>query len=47
MVWIAGSAVSTYYIHRVYESQSRVLTENVATIRAAWEMQECSGKSRP
>ncbi len=40
ILWIAGSSISTYYIHRVYESHSRALTENVATIRAAWAMQD-------
>ncbi len=40
VLWIAGSSISTYYIHRVYESHSRVLAENVATIRAAWAMQD-------
>lgn len=40
ILWIAGSSISTYYIHRVYESHSRALTENVATIRAAWALQD-------
>lgn len=40
ILWIASSTISTYWIHRVYESHSRVLTENVATIRAAWAMQD-------
>ena len=40
ILWIAGSSISTYYIHRVYESHSQVLAENVATIRAAWAMQD-------
>jgi len=40
IVWIAGSSISTYYLHRVYESHSRALEENVATIRAAWAMQD-------
>lgn len=40
ILWIAGSSISTRYIHRVYESHSRVLAENVATIRAAWAMQD-------
>lgn len=40
ILWIAGSSISTYYIHRVYESHSRVLAENVSTIRAAWAMQD-------
>jgi two-component system, NtrC family, sensor histidine kinase HydH len=40
ILWIAGSSISTYYVHRVYESHSRVLAENVATIRAAWAMQD-------
>ena len=40
ILWLAGSSISTYYIHRVYESHSRALDENVATIRAAWAMQD-------
>ncbi|MCE5301792.1 MAG: hypothetical protein LLF97_01635 [Planctomycetaceae bacterium] len=40
LLWLAGSSISTYYFHRAYESQSRVLTDNVATIRAAWAMQD-------
>lgn len=40
VLWVAGSSISTYYFHRVYESHSRVLSENVATIRAAWAIQE-------
>jgi two-component system, NtrC family, sensor histidine kinase HydH len=40
ILWLAGSSISTYYFHRVYESHVRVLAENVATIRAAWAMQD-------
>ena len=43
ILWIAGSSISTYYIHRVYESHSRVLEENVSTIRAAWACRTRSG----
>ena len=40
LLWIAGSSISTFYIHRVYESHSRVLAENVSTMRAGWGMQD-------
>jgi signal transduction histidine kinase len=40
ILWLAGSSISTYYFHRVYEAHARVLAENVATIRAAWAMQD-------
>jgi two-component system, NtrC family, sensor histidine kinase HydH len=40
LLWIAGSSVSTYYFHRVYESHSQVLAENVSTMRASWAMQD-------
>jgi two-component system, NtrC family, sensor histidine kinase HydH len=40
ILWIAGSGISTYYFHRVYESYSRPLAEDVVTIRAAWAMQD-------
>ena len=40
LLWIAGSSISTFYIHRVYESHSRVLAENVSTMRAGWAMQD-------
>ena len=57
LLWIAGSRISTYYVHRVYNSHSRVLAENVSTMRASWAMQdalwrieavvmEASGKDR-
>jgi len=39
ILWIAGSSITNYYIHRVYESHARVLAENVATIRAGWAIQ--------
>ncbi len=40
VLWIAGSTISTYYIQRVYASHSRILAENLSTIRAAWAMQD-------
>lgn len=40
LLWIAGSSITTYYIHRVYEYHSRGLAENVVTIRAGWAMQD-------
>jgi two-component system, NtrC family, sensor histidine kinase HydH len=40
ILWIAGSGISTYYFHRVYESYTRPLAEDVVTIRAAWAMQD-------
>jgi two-component system, NtrC family, sensor histidine kinase HydH len=40
LLWAAGSAISTYFVNRVYISHSRVLTENVSTMRASWAMQE-------
>jgi two-component system, NtrC family, sensor histidine kinase HydH len=39
LLWIAGSSITTYYMHRVYEYHLRALEENVATIRAAWAME--------
>ena len=42
LLWIAGSSITNYYAHRVYEYHSRVLEENVSTIRAAWAMQDCT-----
>ncbi|MEN6458528.1 MAG: ATP-binding protein [Thermoguttaceae bacterium] len=40
ILWIAGSSITNHYVHRVYEYHSRVLEENVSTIRAAWAMQD-------
>ena len=40
LLWIAGSSITNYYVHRVYEYHSRVMEENVSTIRAAWAMQD-------
>jgi two-component system, NtrC family, sensor histidine kinase HydH len=40
LLWIAGSTITNHYVHRVYEYHSRVLEENVSTIRAAWAMQD-------
>ena len=40
LLWIAGSSITTYNLQKVYDYHSRVLTENVATIRAGWAMQD-------
>ena len=40
LVWIAGNSITNHYMHRVYDSHSRALAENVATIRAGWAMQD-------
>ena len=40
VLWIAGSSITNHYAHRVYESHSRVMVENVSTIRAGWAMQD-------
>ncbi len=40
VLWIAGSSITNYYVHRIYEYHSSILEENVATIRAAWAMQD-------
>jgi signal transduction histidine kinase len=40
LLWIAGSSITNYYVHRVYEYHSKILDENVSTIRAAWAMQD-------
>ena len=40
LLWIAGSSITNHYAHRVYEYHSRVMEENVSTIRAAWAMQD-------
>ncbi len=40
LAWIVGSAVTTYNIHRLSDTYTRALTEDVTTIRAAWAMQE-------
>jgi two-component system, NtrC family, sensor histidine kinase HydH len=39
LLWIAGSSISNYYMHRAYDYHLRALDENVATIRAAWAME--------
>ena len=44
IVWLAGSVISTYYIQRVYRSHSRVLSEDVSTIRAGWAMRNALWK---
>ena len=38
--WITGSSITNHYVHRVYEYHSRVMEENVSTMRAAWAMQD-------
>lgn len=40
LLWFVGSSITTYFIHQIHESHAAALTENVATIRAAWGMQE-------
>ena len=40
LLWIAGSSITTYCIHKVDESRSWVLAEDVATMRASWAMQD-------
>jgi signal transduction histidine kinase len=40
LLWIAGSSITNHEVHRVYEYHSRVMEENVSTIRAAWGMQD-------
>ena len=40
LLWVVGSAITTYYLHQIYQSHAAVLRENVATIRAAWAMQD-------
>ena len=47
LLWVVGSTVTTYFIHQIYRSHTKVLTENVATIRelhgrsktALWRLQ--------
>lgn len=39
-LWITGSSITTYYVHKVYEYHTRALDEDVSTIRAAWAMQD-------
>ena len=45
ILWIAGSSITNYFMHRVYESHARALAENVATIRAGWAMTDALGGS--
>jgi signal transduction histidine kinase len=40
LLWITGSSISTYYVNKVYEYHSRVLAENVSTMRASWAMED-------
>ncbi len=40
LLWVVASAISAYFVHRVYVSHSRVLSENVSTMHASWAMQE-------
>jgi two-component system, NtrC family, sensor histidine kinase HydH len=40
LLWIVSSTVTSYYFHRVFEYHTRALEEDVATIRAAWAMQD-------
>ncbi len=40
LVWIVGNSITNHYMHTVYDSHSRALAENVATIRAGWAMQD-------
>ncbi len=40
LLWIAGSSITNHYVHIVYEYHSKVMEENVSTIRAAWAMQD-------
>ncbi len=58
VLWIAASSITTYTMHWVDEYLGRALKDNVATIRAAWAMQdalwrlqavvmESGGKDRP
>lgn len=38
ILWIAGSRITNYYVHRVDESHARVMAENVATVPVGWAM---------
>ena len=40
LLWVVGSTITTHYLHQIYQSHAAVLQENVATIRAAWAMQD-------
>jgi signal transduction histidine kinase len=40
LLWIGASSITTYNMHRVDYYHSRALADNVATIRAAWAMQD-------
>jgi signal transduction histidine kinase len=39
LLWIAGSAISTWYIHKLYSCHSQAMSEDVATLRDAWSIQ--------
>ena len=38
LFWLTGSAITRYYLRQVNASHAGALTENVASIRAAWAM---------
>ena len=38
LFWLVGSAITRYYLRQVNASHAGALTENVASIRAAWAM---------
>ena len=40
VLWIAGSTITNHYVHIVYEYHTKVIEQNVSTIRAAWAMQD-------
>lgn len=44
LLWLVVSGATTYYIHWLSDSHTRILTENVASIRAAGVMQEALWK---
>ena len=46
ILWIAGSSITNYYVHRVYESHARVMEENVATIRSGLGHAGCPVEAR-
>ena len=40
LLWFAGSTITSYFIQQVTRSHVGAITENVATIRATWAMQD-------
>ncbi|OHB77834.1 MAG: hypothetical protein A2W31_17625 [Planctomycetes bacterium RBG_16_64_10] len=40
LLWVVGSSITTYFIHQLHASHASVMTENVATTREAWAMQD-------